>query len=266
MEYFMKQSALWEGRILCWFSCGAASAVASKLGCEEHGDRAEVIYCDTSASEHPDNMRFKSDVEVWIGREIRTLHSTTYASVDDVFEKRKFMSGSRGAICTTEMKKVPRNHYQDAADVHIFGYTVDEPKRIEDFELYNPELLTQYILAERGITKQDCYRILREAGIALPVMYALGFEHNNCIGCVKSQSPGYWNRTRRLFPEVFQRRAELSRKIGCQLVKLHGQRIFLDELPENEGLKEADGEIECGPFCQQPSHEEVFDERHFENI
>ena len=30
-------------RVLAWFSCGAASAVAAKLTVETYGDRAEVL-------------------------------------------------------------------------------------------------------------------------------------------------------------------------------------------------------------------------------
>jgi PP-loop superfamily ATP-utilizing enzyme len=40
-------------RVLVWFSCGAASAVAAKLAVEKYGDQCEVLYCDTLAYEHP---------------------------------------------------------------------------------------------------------------------------------------------------------------------------------------------------------------------
>lgn len=52
-------------RILCWFSCGAASAYAAKIACESYGSELEILYCDTLAYEHPDNRRFMKDVEQW---------------------------------------------------------------------------------------------------------------------------------------------------------------------------------------------------------
>ncbi len=58
-------------RVLCWFSCGAASAVATKLAIETYGDRCEVLYCDTLKYEHPDNARFMADVQNWVGKEIK---------------------------------------------------------------------------------------------------------------------------------------------------------------------------------------------------
>ena len=48
-------------RVLVWFSCGAASAVAAKMSVEKYGDRCEVVYCDTLKYEHSDNLRFLLD-------------------------------------------------------------------------------------------------------------------------------------------------------------------------------------------------------------
>jgi len=51
-------------RIVCWFSAGAASAVALKMAKDKYG-MVLPVYCDTG-SEHPDNERFKRDVEQWV--------------------------------------------------------------------------------------------------------------------------------------------------------------------------------------------------------
>ena len=53
---------------------------------------------------------------------------------------------------------------------------------------------------------------------------------------------------RRDFPEVFQRRCEQSRELNVRLTRFKGERIFLDELPEDYmagGLEN----ISCGPDC-----------------
>lgn len=235
-------------RRLVWFSCGAASAVAAKLAVDKYGDACDVVYCDTMSAEHPDNARFFADVERWIGKTITVIKSAKYASVDDVFERRKYMAGVSGAVCTVEMKKVPREVFQRIDDVHIFGYTADEAQRAEAFEDSNPALWVEWILIEAGISKSACIRMVHNAGIRLPEMYNLGFDHNNCLGCVKSTSPGYWNRIRRLFPAVFKRRCAQSRAIGVQLIRIDGERRYLDELPEHaDGPDDA---IDCGPVCQ----------------
>jgi hypothetical protein len=215
-------------RTVVWFSCGAASAYAAKLAKERYGDDCTVVYCDTMSAEHPDNARFFRDVEAWIGSPIEVIRSSTYTDIDDVFQRTRYMAGIAGARCTTELKKLPRLAFQKDTDTHVFGYTVEERKRAASFEDANPALTVEWLLIDAGVTKQNCKDALADAGIALPAMYALGFDHNNCLGCVKSTSGGYWNRVRRLFPDVFARRAHQSRLIGARLVRVDGERVFLD--------------------------------------
>lgn len=243
--------------MIVWFSCGAASAVAAKLAVEKYGASREVVvvYCDTSRSEHPDNLRFLADVERWIGQPVLRLRSEKYATVDEVFERTRYMSGVDGARCTVEMKKVPRFAFQRADDLHLFGLTADEESRIADFIENNPELDLDWILRDTdvGITKNDCYVRLMNAGIDLPAMYRLGYDHNNCMGCVKATSPGYWSKIREDFPDVFARRAAQSRALGVRLVRVRGERIFLDELPAGRFPMEREN-LSCGPDCAiQPS-------------
>jgi hypothetical protein len=157
------------------------------------------------------------------------------------------MAGIKGARCTVEMKKVPRFAFQLSDDLHMFGLTYDEGKRIARFEANNPELALRWVLREELLTKEGCYDMIRGAGIELPVMYSLGFKNNNCIGCVKATSAAYWDRVRRNFPEDFARRAAQSRSIGVRLARYKGERMFLDELPGADTAPEED--IECGPIC-----------------
>ena len=234
-------------RVVAWFSCGAASACAAKLAIEGFGLDVEVVYCDTSTSEHPDNARFMADVERWLNRPVTIIRSQHFVSVDEVFERTRYMAGIAGARCTTEMKKIPRFLFQHPDDVHVFGYTSDEGKRITRFEANNPDMSMSWVLRDAGMDKAACLRMIEEAGMVLPAMYRLGYKNNNCLGCVKATSPGYWNKIRQDFPEVFERRARQSRAIGARLVRYKGERIFLDELPATAKGKQEN--ISCGPEC-----------------
>lgn len=236
-------------RVLAWFSCGAASAVAAKLAVDKYGDRVEVVYCNTLASESDDNPRFMRDVSAWLGKPIKILSSDSFASVDEVFEKTKYMAGIKGARCTVEMKKIPRFKFQQPDDIHIFGLTVEEKKRIKDFSDNNFDLTCEWILRDEAVTKDDCYRIIQEAGIELPKLYKQGYRNNNCLGCVKATSPAYWNKVRQDYPEVFKRRAEQSRALGVRLTRIKGERIFLDELPEGNFGRYKLENVSCGPEC-----------------
>lgn len=243
-------------RILAWFSCGAASAVAAKLTVEKYGDRCEVLYCDTLAYEHPDNLRFLTDVASWIGVPIKILKSDTYADIFDVFERTKWLVGPNGARCTTEMKKNVRTAYQQPDDVHVFGFTVDEYHRVTRFRQQQPDLLAEFPLVDQMITKADCHRRIAAAGIETPAMYRLGYANNNCIGCVKGGT-GYWNQIRVDFPEAFDRMAQMERKLDAAICKREfvvdgkriRERVFLDELPPDEGFGQAELDMECGVLC-----------------
>jgi hypothetical protein len=239
-------------RVLCWFSCGAASAVAAARAVEKYGTACEVLYCDTLKHEHPDNVRFMADVSKWIGKDIKLLRSTDYTDIYDVFDKTGYLVGIGGARCTTELKKKVRRRYQQDGDIHVFGLTADETHRIDRFAIGEPDLTCDWVLRDNNITKADTLRIVREAGIALPMMYRLGYNNNNCIGCVKGQQ-GYWNKIRRDFPEQFARMAAQERKMNVAINKRYEQgkriRMFLDELPPDVGRYESEPDIECGVVC-----------------
>jgi 3'-phosphoadenosine 5'-phosphosulfate sulfotransferase (PAPS reductase)/FAD synthetase len=230
-------------RTLCWFSCGAASAVATKLTLAEQPD-ALPVYCETGA-EHPDNERFLADCEAWFGKPVTRLKSPHYADTWAVWEKRRYLSGFNGAPCTGELKVVPRLDFQLPSDIHVFGYTADklDAARADRMLETYPLMKQRHPLIERDLTKANVLALIEGEGIALPVLYGLGFHNNNCIPCVKSTSPAYWALIRRHFPAEFERMATLSRSLNVRLVivgrekvdgKMRNIRAFIDEIPADQ--------------------------------
>jgi len=216
-----------DRRTLSWFSCGAASAVATKLVSE-----SIPVYCETGA-EHPDNVRFMADCETWFGRAVTRIKSDEYADTWDVWEKRRYLAGINGAPCTVELKVSPRLGFQKPSDIHVFGYTADGPdiaraKRLRD---NYPELTILTPLIDKGLNKAACVAMVERAGIKPPPMYALGFANNNCIPCVKATSPDYWSLVRKEFPAQFARMSALSRELGVTLCRVNGERAYIDEIP-----------------------------------
>lgn len=237
-------------RVVEWFSCGAPSAVSAKLTLAKYGRTHEVVIARiVIPSEHPDNDRFAADCEEWFGHPITNLSSTRYRDTWDVWEKRRFISGPQGALCTTELKKMVRQDFQRPDDIQVFGYTAEERKRAERFRGQNFEVRLETPLIEAGLTKSDCKALVSRAGIEIPMMYRLGFSNNNCIPCGKASSPAYWNRIRRHFPNRFDRMARLSRELGARLVKVNDARIFLDELDPALGAEDVEPDIECSLLC-----------------
>jgi hypothetical protein len=242
--------------IAVWFSCGAASAVAAKKTIELYGDSHNVrVINNPVAEEDEDNRRFLADIEQWLEVPIEIALNKNFpsGSAVEVWEKRRFMSGPTGAPCTQELKKKARQQWEEEnrPDYHVLGFTADEKARHERFTLTERTNVIP-VLIDLGITKADCFRIVRDAGITLPEVYLRGYPNANCLGCVKATSPTYWNHLRQKDPEVFQERAEQSRDIGAKLVRYKGKRMFLDELPKNAKGRSMKGlDFECGIFCEE---------------
>lgn len=244
--------------IVVWFSCGAASAVAAKLTVDRYKDVANIrIVNNPIRNEHSDNLRFLKDVERWLGHKIEFAASAKYPSTDieEVFASVNYMSGTKGAPCTTHLKRKARQEWElrNEFDYIVMGFTTDERKRHHNFANIEPYPILP-VLIDAGYSKNDCFAYLKKESIELPEIYKLGFPNANCIGCVKATSPTYWNLVREKFPKVFERRAVQSRIVGtkgCRLVRYQGKRIFLDELPISARGNNLKTSPECGIFCEQ---------------
>jgi hypothetical protein len=242
-------------RILCHFSCGAASAVATKLTLSNFKNQDVVIVYAETGSEDDDNKRFFTECENWFNQKIITLKSQ-YKDTWEVWDKKKYISGIKGAPCTRLLKIDCREAFQKPDDIHVFGYTADsnDIKRANAFREHYPNLIINTPLIEKGINKSGCLAMILNAGIDPPRTYAIGFPNANCIPCCKAQSPNYWSLVRKEYPLHFTRMTELSRRLGAKLATLHGERIFIDEVPLDQPVTEAIAP-ECDMLCHLSEHE-----------
>lgn len=242
-------------RVVSWYSCGATSAIATKLTIDKYKYRYPVVvaYCDTG-SEHPDNKRFLQDCEQYFGQSVQILRNPKYQDIYDVFDSTGYIAGIHGAKCSFELKKQVRREFEDLEhDLQIFGFDVAEKNRANKFIKNNPEVVVEFPLIECGLSKSDCIQILLSAGIDIPMMYKMGYNNNNCIGCVKG-AKGYWNKIRVDFPEVFEKTAQYEEKYGAKLNVINNSEgktihISLRELPLNIGNYKSELPIQCGLFC-----------------
>lgn len=240
--------------IAVWFSCGAASAAALKLTIERYGRDAVRAVNQPIKEEHPDNRRFLRDVADWCGITIEEYTASKWptASAVDVWDKRGAMVFPHGAPCTVHLKKEARGEWEreNKPAWHVLGFTAEERDRHNRFTLTERENVLP-VLINAGMTKAACGDLVRSAGIALPAIYALGLPNANCVGCVKATSPTYWNHIRKVFPEVFAERAEQSRRLGVRLVRVKGERIFLDELDPAATGRPMWQMPPCSLFCEE---------------
>jgi peroxiredoxin len=241
--------------IAIWISCGAASAAAAILTVSMYGERCNIrLLNNPIQEEHEDNQRFVRDLSKYLGREIEVVINPDFpsCSIFDVFEKRKFVSSPYGAPCTGELKKKARQHWENNnhADWHVIGFTADEKHRHERFVKTERDNVLP-ILIDRGMTKDDCGKMMVALGLKMSIAYEIGMPNANCMGCVKSSSPAYWQLIKKIAPAQHDKMCEVTRRLGCKLVRLHGKRIYLDELPDGSYGKLKQMDLDCGFFCEE---------------
>ena len=230
---------------VCWISAGVSSFIAGYL---ERDTIDKFIYIDID-DQHPDSMRFITDCERALGKKIEILKSP-YGSVENAIKAAggviKMPKGF--APCTAWLKKRVRKEWEyehrDNDIEYVWGFDCDEGRRAERLRETMFEFAHVFPLIEKNLTKQDAHGICERLGISRPAMYDLGYNNNNCIGCVKG-GMGYWNKIRIDFPEVFEHRARLEREIGIRILK----ECYLDELDPNRGRLSDEIPIDCGIMC-----------------
>lgn len=227
-----------------WLSAGVSSFVAGWLA----KDVDKWIYIDI-ADQHPDSLRFVRDCERAIGKPIEILRSERFDSVESVIRKYKYINSPYGAPCTGMLKKAVRKKWEGEHKseplTYVWGMDATEKRRAKGIIKNFPEFNHEFPLIDKLLDKNEVHGYFKtHFDFDRPAMYDLGYQNNNCIGCVKG-GQGYWNKIRKDFPQVFEARAKLEREIGATC--LNG--IYLDELPPDAGKIQNEIMGECGFMC-----------------
>lgn len=250
-------------RIVCQFSCGAASAVAAKLTLAQYPD-AILVNADID-NEDADNRRFLADCETWFGRSVTVLRDTKYgANINTVFRSVGYLKGPNGAACTSRIKRGLLRAFEQPGDLLVIGYTAEEQERLDDWREAWPDRPILTPLIDRGLTKEDCKAMVLRAGIELPMQYRRGYANANCKVCIKG-GMGYMRAAREDFPEEFEEvcksedyayslHGDNARLFRHRSGPLEGQRFALRELPPGPADR-SDGPPECGLFCAMAEQE-----------
>lgn len=235
------------GMKVVWISAGVSSFIAGWL-VRDTVDK--WIYIDVK-DQHPDSLRFIKDCEKVIGTEIEILKSDKYEDVASVIRKHRIINTPHGAPCTGMLKKAVRKKWEQEqyskgiTDLcYVWGMDKNEARRREGIIKNFPEFTHEFPLIDSELSKEDCHAILNRLGIKRPLMYDLGYNNNNCIGCVKG-GMGYWNKIRKDFPDVFKARAELEREIGGSCIN----GVYLDELDPDAGRMSKEVMEDCSILC-----------------
>jgi 3'-phosphoadenosine 5'-phosphosulfate sulfotransferase (PAPS reductase)/FAD synthetase len=195
------------GRVIVALSGGKASAWCAWWALQHYPAESVVLYFNDTKWEHPDLYRFLADLSTYLGKEI--TEDSDGRSVEDVFYDKQFIADNRAPFCSRILKAERLQRFYRDKDTIVFGIGQDEAHRaIRIVEVYQEHserkkrrVTVRFPLVAESITGLMIDQWLASTGIAPPILYSLGFSHNNCSGgCVragKSSGSGYTTGYRR---------------------------------------------------------------------
>jgi hypothetical protein len=193
-------------------SGGAGSWAAGRRYIDTHGlDGVTLLFTDVGdgSSEHlgedPDTYRFLDDAAANLGVPLVRLGGDR--NIYDVFHEKRWLGNARVAHCSWELKTKPAREWVDAncpPDTEIVvGIDWTETHRIPKIaEAWLPYRAVAPLAERPYLAKPQVLGWLRKSGLVPPRMYALGFAHANCRGCVKA-GQAHWARLLEVFPATY---------------------------------------------------------------
>lgn len=201
-------------------SGGIGSWAACRLWIDQHGAEGMALLFADTLYEDEDTYRFLEDAASELDVSLYRVSATK--DIWSVFRDHRWIGNSQLAHCSWDLKTEPSRHWirsaAPEATTIIVGIDATEDHRLPDITArWGTEGLTvRAPLVEAGWWKRRAQDAAERVGLKPPRMYAMGFGHANCIGCVKG-GQGHWLRVRQHFPDMFSYHAEQEAKLRAEL-------------------------------------------------
>ena len=144
----------------------------------------EYVFCDTE-KELPETYEFLSRLEAYLGRPITTLKHDGRGFDHWLTVYGNYLPSARMRWCTKHLKLQPfEQHVGSDEVINYIGIRADEDR--EGYISHKPNVKACYPFHEDGITKEDVFRILDEAGLGLPDYYKWR-SRSGCYFCFFQQ-------------------------------------------------------------------------------
>ena len=251
-------------KIIVTISGGKASAWCANWALENFPKEDVILYFNDTKWEHSDLYRFLSELSAYWNKEI--IFDSDGRSPEALFYDNRALANNRMPFCSRILKAERLQSYFKDGDTLIFGIGADEPQRARRLVgVYQvvavkkqkcPKL--RFPLISENITAEIVDDWLTAIGVEEPLLYRMGFKHNNCSGgCVRAGKK-HWKLLYEKLPEVYEDRERVEREMREYLGK--DISFFKDETLEqfrgriNRGELSSyydtdDKEIECIGIC-----------------
>jgi len=257
--------------VIATVSGGKASAYCAWWALREFHKSDVILYFNDTKWEHPDLYRFLDDLQCFLDHEI--VFDSDGRTPEQLFYDSHALANDRMPFCSRILKAERLQKFYKDGDTLVFGIGMDEPKRAYRLvQVYQkiaakknkwPARVT-FPLIEEHITNDCINEFIAWTGIEIPLLYRLGFKHNNCSGgCVRAGKK-HWKVLYERLPDVYTERErveeEFRERTGedvhffkDETLKEFRGRIERGELSRYYDTEEEDTESECIGICQSQS-------------
>lgn len=207
-------------RAIVALSGGKASAWCADWAFRNFAKEDVVLYFNDTKWEHEDLYRFLDDLSRHFDHPV--TFDSDGRSVEQLFYDHNALANNRMPFCSRILKAERLQKFYKDGDTIIFGIGCAEAHRArrisEVYAEYSrrkkkwPKL--RFPLIGEQIGSEAIDQFLTDAGIDEPLLYRLGFKHNNCSGgCVRS-GKGQWLHLLNTLPDVYAERERVERELS----------------------------------------------------
>lgn len=248
-------------RVIVALSGGKASAWCADWAFRNFKKEEIILYFNDTKWEHCDLYRFLNDLEKHFDHQITC--DSDGRNPEQVFRDERFLGNNRAPLCSKILKANRLQDFYQDGDVLVFGIGVHEKHRadrmINVYQVVSakrkkfPKLM--FPLIEENVYPLEIDQFLKKIKVEEPLLYRMGFSHNNCSGgCVRG-GKYQWLHLLKIFPTIYHDRemteSRISKELGKRVTFLPD--IGLKELRESEEIQgelfDSDEYYECIGIC-----------------
>ena len=223
-------------RIIVAISGGKSSAWCANWAIEKYGRDNVILYFNDTKWEHPDLYRFLDDLSNYLDKGI--TYDSDGRNPEQLFIDNRALANNRMPFCSRILKAKRLQKYYKDGDILVFGIAINEIERgrriVGIYQTVSVKTgkkckIKLPLITER-IMPEDIDKFLQTIGIKEPLLYELGFSHNNCSGgCVRAGKK-QWKRLYETLPKVYLDRERVENEMRVRVNKdIH---FFKDETLE----------------------------------
>ena len=251
--------------IIVTLSGGKASAWCADWAFRHYPKNDIILYFNDTKWEHFDLYRFLKDLEEYFNHPI--TFDSDGRSPEELFYDHHALANNRMPFCSRILKAIRLQRFYQNGDTIVFGIGQDELERgsrlISVYQIVATKTkkypILKFPLITENISSQQIDQFFKDINIKEPLLYRLGFKHNNCSGgCVRAGKK-QWKMLYEKLPEVYLDRERIEKEFRIYFNK--NVSFFKDETLEqfrhrieNKELSsyyegDNDKEIECIGIC-----------------